>query len=412
MKDAYSFDRDLEGLGESYRRMVEAYRRIFERCGLEFRVVEADPGLIGGDVNHEFMAPAEIGEDLFVYCTSCDYAANVLAASPRAPEESAAEPEPMEAVETPGRATIEAVSEFLGVPPERLLKCLIYRAGSDLVAVLVPGDREVDEAKLARAVAPAALEMLTDEEFDRAGLVKGFVGPEGLEGVTIIADPQVRGGANWVTGANKEDHHATGVNLGRDFEVDRWEDVTTVREGDGCPRCEEGTLKIGRAIEVGHTFQLGTRYSEPLRARFLDEEGREQPFQMGCYGIGVSRIVAAVVEQHHDDAGIVWPKAVAPYDVVVIPTNMDREEVVGAAESVYAALRGGGVEVVIDDRETSAGVKFADAELIGVPLALVVGARGLAKGLVEAKYRATGEARELRAEGAAEAVPALLAEAP
>ena len=412
MKDAYSFDRDVEGLKVSYRKMVEAYQRIFDRCGLTYRVVEADPGLIGGDVNHEFMAPAGIGEDLFVHCDTCDYAANVEAASASVPE--AGDPEgdlaAVEVVATPGAATIEAVAEQLGVEAGRVLKCLVYRVGHKMVAVLVPGDREVSEGKLRRLFAPDEVEMLTD--FEAAGLVRGFVGPQGLEGIEIVADPRVRLGANWVAGANEPDAHATGVNPGRDFRVDRWEEVATVHEGDRCPRCETGTLRMGRSIEVGHTFQLGTKYSDPLKARFLDEDGVEKPFVMGCYGIGVSRIVASVVEQHNDDAGIVWPKAVAPFQVVVIPTNMDQPEVVEAAERLYGELGAGGIEAVIDDRDARAGVKFADADLIGYPVQVVVGKKGLERGVIELKLRASGERSEVAPEGAAAGVRGLLDRAP
>ena len=413
MKDAYTFDRDLEGLRVAYGKMVQAYKAIFTRSGLDFRVVEADPGLIGGDVNHEFMAPADVGEDLFVHCTNCDYAANVEAAEAGPGEEADRDDlAPLEDVPTPGRATIEAVADLLGVPPGKVLKALVYRVGEGLVAVLLPGDREVSESKLARAFAPEGVEMLGDEDFERNGLAKGYVGPQGLDGVTVVADPTIRAGRDWVAGANKPDAHATGVNLERDFTVDRWEDVAAVREGDRCPRCEAGTLRVGRSIEVGHTFQLGTRYSEPLGATFVDEDGAEKPFIMGCYGIGVSRIISAVVEQHLDEQGIAWPRAVAPYHVVVVPTNMDDEGVVSVAERLYADLAASGVEVLLDDRDERAGVKFTDAELIGYPVAVVVGKRGLEAGTLEVRIRATGEQREIPVEGAAAALPDLVAEAP
>jgi prolyl-tRNA synthetase len=412
MKDAYSFDRDLEGLGVAYAKMVAAYRNIFDRCGLDYRVVEADPGLIGGDVNHEFMAPAEIGEDLFVNCTNCDYAANVEAATAAEPEASREEQREPERVSTPGRATIEAVADLLQVPPERILKCMLYRVGDRPVAVLVPGDRSVSEGKLRRAFAPEPVETFTDADFEAEGMAKGYVGPQGLDGVTIVADPSVRGGANWVTGANEADAHTIGVNEGRDFSVDRWEDLAEVREGDRCPRCGVGTLRMGRSIEVGHTFQLATRYSEPLKTTFVDEDGIERPFQMGCYGIGVSRVIAAVAEQHSDDGGLRWPKAVAPFHAVVVATNMDQRDVVEAAERTYQELKDVGIDSVLDDREVSAGVKFADADLIGYPLQVVVGKRGLDSGTVDVKMRATGDRRELPVQGMAAAARELLAEAP
>jgi prolyl-tRNA synthetase len=251
--------------------------------------------------------------------------------------------------------------------------------------------------------------MLTDEDFDDAGLAKGFVGPQGLKDVLIIADPTVTSTASeWIAGANRRDAHVTHVQLGRDFEVGRWADVVTVEPGDDCPRCETGTLEIERAIEVGHTFQLGTRYSEPLKATFVDEDGIERPFMMGCYGIGVSRIIASVAEQHHDDAGLTWPRALAPFEAVVIPTNMDRADVVEAAEGVYAALTERGTASVLDDRAVSAGVKFADADLIGYPLQVIVGTRGLDRGVLEVKIRTSGERREVNASAAADGVLEIL----
>lgn len=412
MKDAYSFDRDMDGLRASYAKMVDAYKRIFDRCGLDYRVVEADPGLIGGDVNHEFMAVAAVGEDLFVACTNCDYAANLEAAGSRPAEPAAEDSAQLADVSTPGRTTVDAVADLLGVPAERILKTLIYRVEDKLVAVLVPGNREVAAGKLARLFAPDPVEMLTDEEFEKAGLIKGFVGPQGIEGLTVVADHHVRGGANWVAGANRADAHATGVNLDRDFTVDRFEDVALVLEGDSCTRCETGTLTIGRAIEVGHTFQLGTRYSEPLGATFVDEDGENRFYLMGCYGIGVSRIVAAVAEQHNDEAGLVWPAALAPAGVIVIPTNMDQDRVVETAEAVYMELDSETSPTVIDDREVGAGVKFADADLVGYPVQVVVGQRGLEKGVVEGKIRATGERRDFPVESAAAGARDLLAAAP
>lgn len=413
MKDAYSFDREAAAMGASYEVMVEAYKKVFDRCGLTYRIVEADPGLIGGDVNHEFMAPADIGEDLFTYCTNCDYAANVEAASywppPPAPE---ADLEPLTEVHTPGRPGIQDVVDFLGRPASEMLKCLLYDAGGQTVAALISGDREINEGKLARALAPAMVRMFTDQDFATHGFVKGYVGPQGLPGdVTVIADLSVQARKNWVTGANKPDHHVTGANVGRDFQADRWVDLARIKEGDQCPRCR-GSLRIGRAIEVGHCFQLGARYSVPLKATFVDEDGTEQPYLMGCYGIGVSRIIAAVAEQFNDEAGLRWPKAVAPYHTVVIPTNMDQDEVIEAAERLYAELGERGLEVVIDDRDVTAGVKFADADLIGFPLQVVIGKRGIEAGTVDLKIRATGERSQARLAEGAEAAARQLASAP
>jgi prolyl-tRNA synthetase len=413
MKDAYSFDRDEEGMRASYQAMVQAYRRVFDRCGLTYRVVEADPGQIGGDVNHEFVALAEVGEDLFLSCENCDYAADVEAARQRPPEPvPLTDLEPLTEVPTPGRSSIQAVSELLGVPPSRLLKCLLFDAGGTPVAVLVPGDREVHEVKVGRVVWPAPLRAFTEEDFAAHGLPRGYVGPQGLPGkFLVVADPSVRAGKDWVTGANRPDRHVTGANLGRDFRVDRWEDVVRVGEGDPCPTCGS-PLRLGRSIVVGHTYQLGTRYSKPLKATFVDEDGTEQLYQMGCYGIGLTRIVAAAAEQFHDQAGLTWPRALAPFEVVVIPTNMDRPEVVEAGERAYRELAGAGLEVVLDDREESAGVKFADADLIGFPVQVVVGARGLVAGTVDLKLRATGERLTAPAGETAEAVCRALDRAP
>ena len=413
MKDAYSFDRDVDGLRASYRLMVEAYRRVFDRCGVTYRMVEADPGTIGGDVNHEFIAEAEVGEDLFVACENGDYSADVEAASARIPEEaSLADVEPLVEISTPGRPGIQDVVDLLGRPAGAMLKCMLFDAGGQTVAVLVPGDREVNERKVSRASWPTPVRLFTEADFAQRGFVKGYVGPQGLpDDVTVIADWSVRAGTDWVTGANRLDHHVTGANVGRDFRVDRWEDVTRVNEGDLCPVCG-GRLHLGRSIVLGHTYQLGTRYSKPLKATFVDEDGTEQLYQMGCYGIGLSRIVAAAAEQFHDDAGLRWPKALAPYDVVVVPTNMDQPDVVEAAERLYAELAARGIAAVIDDRDDSAGVKFADADLIGYPVQVVVGKRGIKEGVADLKVRATGERSRAPLAETATGAAALLESAP
>lgn len=411
MKDAYSFDRDVEGLRVSYQKMIDAYDAIFSRCGLVFLVVEADPGLIGGDENHEFMAPADVGEDLFVRCERHDYAANVEAATTAMPAEAIGEMDPVEEVHTPDRPSIKDVVELLGVPADRMLKTMAYEVGGRLTVVLLPGDREVNEGKLRRAFAPDEVRMLEDADFERHGLVKGYVGPQGLDGVLVVADHRVRGRLNWVTGANKVDHHVTGVNLGRDFSADRFEDIAGVLEGDPCPRCGS-SLAIGRSIEVGHTFQLGSKYSEPLGATFVDQDGAERPFVMGCYGIGISRVLAAVVEQHHDGGGIMWPKALAPFGVCVIVATRDHEGAVAEGERIYAELRAREVEVVLDDRDETAGVKFADADLVGYPVQVVVGKRGVEAGTVDLKLRATGERSQALLAEAAQAAADLLAAAP
>jgi prolyl-tRNA synthetase len=413
MKDAYSFDADIAGMQRSYEVMVEAYRRVFDRCSLNHSVVEADAGLIGGGVNHEFLAPTAVGEDVFVVCENGDYAADLEAATYRSRQEPAeGHLEQLTEVATPGRHTIRGVVEFLRREPSQLLKTLMYKVDGSPVAVLLAGERELNVHKLRRALGARDVQMFTDDDFAARGLVKGYVGPQGLpEDVTTVGDLSVRGGRNWVAGANKADHHVTGANPGRDFRVDRWEDVGLVREGDLCPRCG-GVLRLERAIVVGHTYQLGSRYSEPLEATFLDEAGNEQPFQMGSYGIGISRVLAAVAEQHRDQSGLLWPKALAPYQIVVIAANMDQPGVVRTAECLYEKLLAEGQEVVIDDRNVTAGVKFADADLIGYPVQLVVGSRGVRSGMVDLKLRSSGKRAQTSTDDAASSASHLLQEAP
>jgi prolyl-tRNA synthetase len=413
MKDAYSFDRDEPGMGRSYDVMVQAYRRIFDRCTLRYAVVEADPGQIGADVNHEFIAEAVVGEDEFVVCENGDYAADVEAAASRPPDPPAAgDLAPLEEVDTPGRSTIQAVSELLGRPPEALLKTILYDAGGRAVAVLVAGDREVSDDKVGRVMWPAPVRLFEDGDFETTGFIKGFVGPQGLpEDVLVIADHSVRGGRDWVTGANRLDRHVTGANVDRDFRVDRWEDVATFRPGDPCP-LDGGRLQLARGIVLGHTYQLGTRYSKPLGATFVDEDGTDRFYEMGCYGIGLSRIVAAAAEQYHDEQGLRWPRALAPYAVVVVAANMDHPTVAETAERIYTELQEAGIDVLIDDREVGAGVKFADADLIGIPVQVVVGKRGIEAGTVDLKARATGERSQAPVESAGAAVRNLLALVP
>jgi prolyl-tRNA synthetase len=408
MKDAYTFDRDEASLARSYDVMLQAYRRIFDRLGLPYVVVEAEPGQIGGGVNHEFMARADVGEDLFVECENGDYLADHKAATPLPPEPVEPGDEPLRTVSTPGATTIEDVSRLLERPAGQMLKTMFYDAGGLSVAVLVPGDREVEEAKLERLLFPAPVRRFEDADFGARGFVKGYVGPQGLSAqVQVIADHAVRGGAAWVAGANEPDAHVTGVATPRDFRVDRYEDVVALREGDRCPG-DGGQLHVGRAIVVGHIYQLGTRYSAPLEATFVDEDGTDRPYVMGSYGIGISRILAAAVERFHDDAGLVLPAHLAPFHVVVVVANRDDEGVVAEAERVYTELRERGIEVVIDDREETAGVKFADADLIGYPVQVVVGKRGVAAGTVDLKLRATGERSQAPLPEAARAAVDLL----
>ncbi|MEA2521243.1 MAG: prolyl-tRNA synthetase [Actinomycetota bacterium] len=413
MKDAYSFDRDRAGLEASYQLMYDAYARVFDRCGLDYAIVEADPGTIGGGVNHEFMALADVGEDLFVRCENGDYSADIEAATPRILDEApTGDLAPLAEVETPGAATIDLVVAAMGVPAAQTLKTMLFKSGERTVAVLVPGDREVNTQKLGRLHFPVPIEKFEDADFAAGGLAKGFVGPQGLPlEVAVLADYSVRAGRDWVTGANRPDAHVTGANVDRDFRVDGYEDLVEIREGDRCP-VDGGELHIGRSIVVGHIFQLGTEYSEPMNSTFLDEDGTAKFYEMGCYGIGVTRIMASSVEQGHDEHGIVWPKAIAPYEVAVILANQDVPDVTEHAERIYEELIARGTEAVLDDRDERAGAKFADADLIGYPVQAVVGKRGVGAGTVDLKLRATGERTTAPLGDATRAIEAMLASAP
>ncbi|HEX5936355.1 MAG TPA: proline--tRNA ligase [Actinomycetota bacterium] len=413
MKDAYSIDRDEDGMRDSYQVMYDAYVKIFDRVGLDYVIVEADPGQIGGGVNHEFMALADVGEDLFVRCENGDYLADTEAATPGPPDAAVdEEPQPLTEVETPGAVTIELMSEQMGLPAEATMKCILFDVEGRSIAVLVPGDREVNEEKLARLHFPARVRPFDDDDFARRGFAKGFVGPQGLaDDVTIFADPSIRGRVNWATGANRPDVHVTGANLDRDFRVDRWEDLIQFREGDRCP-IDGGRLEIARSIVVGHIYQLGTNYSDPLEATFQAEDGSQKPYVMGSYGIGITRIMAAVVEQHHDDAGMIWPKHLAPFEVVVIMANADVPRVSEEAERIVGELDDRGIEAILDDREERAGVKFADADLVGYPVQVVVGARGIDRGTVDLKLRATGDRSSASLPAAVDAAADLLKRAP
>lgn len=406
MKDAYSFHATQESLQETYDDMSRAYGNICERCGLDYRPVEADSGQIGGKVTTEFMALAEAGEAELVHCT-CGYAANTEAGD-CIPHPTVYEVAGMEKVSTPGIHTIEELSEFLDIPQSSTVKAL---SGKDsegkLIVMFIPGDHELNEIKALRAV--AEFELLTDEEMEAFGLFKGSMGPVGLpEGAYVIADQSLKDVPQWVVGANEEGFHYVGARLGEDFQVDEWADLCVVKVGDSCPTCGKA-LEGARGIEVSQVFQLGTKYSESMGATFMAEDGTEKPFIMGCYGVGVSRTLAAVVEQHNDENGIIWPKSVAPAHVCVIPLTVGDDVVEPAAEALAAELAEAGFEVVIDDRNERAGVKFADADLIGWPLQVVVGKRGLANGEVEVKPRATGEKNNIALEGAAATIADLLA---
>ncbi|MCA6096554.1 proline--tRNA ligase [Streptomyces sp. SCA3-4] len=408
MKDSYSFDTTDEGLAESYRLHRAAYRRIFERLGLDHRIVSAVSGAMGGSASEEFLAPAAAGEDTFVDCPSCDYAANTEAVTTVvAPADTSAHG-PVEELDTPDTPTIETLAAHLGVPASATLKNLLVKVDGTITAVGVPGDREVDLGKLAEHLAPAVVELVTAEDFTgRPDLVRGYVGPQGLADVPYIADPRVAPGTAWITGANKPDTHARNVVCGRDFTVDRHLDVVVVEPGDPCPCCGAG-LEIGRAIEIGHIFQLGRKYADAFGLDVLGPQGKPVRVTMGSYGIGVSRAVAALAEQTHDAAGLCWPREVAPADVHVVAAGKAVQSEL--ADAVAARLAEAGVRVLLDDRAgVSPGVKFTDAELIGVPTILVVGRRA-ADGVVELKDRRTGEKEELPVDEAVsrltEAVPA------
>ena len=411
MKDAYSFDVDEHGAEVSYGKMFEAYKRIFSRCGLQFRPVEADSGSIGGSFSHEFLVTADSGEDGMVYCSSCEYAANLEKAEVTRPDkEPVNESEflPVEEIHTPDVRTIEEVSEFLTVTPLDIVKTLIFVADATPVAVLIRGDEEVNEIKLKNYLGCDELELATDDIVQEVtGAPKGFAGGIGIK-AEILADYSLTNMRNFVMGANKEDCHVKNCNIGRDFKVKAFADLRLVTEADSCPRCGH-PIKFARGIEVGHVFKLGTKYSQAMKATFLDKDGKEKLMIMGCYGIGVGRTVAACIEQNNDEDGIVWPMAIAPYHVIISPVNMKADELSRAAEDLYEKLNAMGVEVILDDRDERAGVKFKDADLIGIPLRLTMGPKKFAEGKTEVRFRKSGEVRELDLNGAAEYIADIVA---
>lgn len=402
MKDLYSFDRDDSGLDESYRKMYDAYSRIFSRCGLKFRPVEADAGAIGGSGGtHEFMVMAESGEAAIVYCDKCSYAANVEKAEAVAAEQSSDEAlQNLEEVSTPGAKTIDEVAELLKLSPEKLVKTLVYLSDDEAVVALVRGDREINEIKLQNLLGSVQLVMADERTVQEVtGADTGFAGPVGLKKVRIIADKEVVLMKNAVTGANKTDAHLLNVNPGRDFNPDQVADIRIVRGSEPCPRCS-GTLIEARGIEVGQVFKLGTKYSKALNAKFLDENGKEQLMVMGCYGIGISRTVAASIEQNHDNDGIIWPMPIAPYHAIVVPVSSKDEEQMKIAEAFYDELNKLGVETILDDRNERPGVKFKDADLIGYPLRIVVGSKAVSEGVVEIKHRRSGNVETISVQNA------------
>ena len=411
MKDAYSFDVSHEAALESYEHMRATYHRIFKRLGLEYRVVEADSGAIGGSQSAEFQVLAQTGEDWIVACDACDYAANVeVAQAGRASAQaSAKELRDLQKVETPGKKSIDQVVEFFGdgVAAEHTLKSLLYAAGEEIVLAVVRGDHEINEIGLARQLGVDEVLLASDAAVREAtGTEIGFVGPVGFEG-RILADPDAVRVANAIAGANETPYHYKNVNHGRDFDAE----VVPIRQatsGDPCPSCG-GRLELYRGIEGGHIFVLGTHYTDKMKATFLDEDGKSQSIVMGCYGIGVSRLIAAVIEQHHDEQGIRWPVPVAPYQVLITPIGKDAEPL-ERATAIYESLRADGVDVLLDDRPERPGVKFKDADLLGIPVRVTVGARGLAQGTVELKKRTENESSNIPLEDTVEAVKSALAE--
>ncbi len=393
MKDGYSFHADEADLRAYYPQVYQAYASIFRRCGLDALVVEADPGMMGGSLSHEFMLVTEAGENSLAICGGCDYAANAEVASFRKKSFPLEREEEILEVATPGMKTIEAVADFLEVESSKTLKAIFYSANGEVTFAVIRGDLEVNETKLANALKVPELRLASEEELAAAGLVAGYASPIGLEGrVKVVADDSILLGNNFVAGANREGYHLKNVNYPRDFKVDLLTDIALVQGGEFCPRCE-GRLRVTRGIELGHIFQLGTKYSEALGATFSDASGRQKPIVMGCYGIGLGRLMAACVEQNHDDFGIIWPVSIAPYQLHLIGLGMADGEALKRAEELYRRLKDKGYAVLYDDREESAGVKFNDADLIGIPLRLTVSQRTLKENGVEVKLREAKESR-------------------
>ncbi len=392
MKDLYSFDVDEDGLEVSYQKMVQAYRNIYDRCALPALFVEADSGAIGGKDSHEFMLIAENGEDEVIRCDSCQYATNVDKAVSVKRQIKPEKPLPLEEVATPGMKTIEELANFLNMPKDHTLKAVFYAADGQVVFAMIRGDLDVNEVKLQRLLKCTDLHLATEAEVSAAGISAGYASPMGLKGIKIVADDSVTGGINFVAGGNKPDIHIKNVNYPRDFKADIVVDIARVGEGDACPKCG-GMLKSMPGIEIGHVFKLGTFLSNALGANFIDEKGDSRPIIMGCYGIGLGRLLAAAVEHYHDDKGIIWPLSIAPYQVYLCPLYREDTNVVEVAERLYRELQSAGLEVLFDDREESPGVKFNDADLLGIPLRVTVSPRTLQNNNVEMKWRAEKESQ-------------------
>lgn len=410
MKDGYTFDADEEGLDKQYKLMYDAYTRIFTRCGLTFRPVIADSGAIGGSGSHEFEVLADSGEADIVYCENCDFAANIEAVDPLTVKCDIHNDKEKELVETPGQHTIEMVCDFLHAPVAQSVKAVVYNVDGLVVLAMVRGDHEVNETKIQHIYNAINVDMASDEDLKKVGLIAGYISPIGLKRTKdfdILVDPTVMEMQDACCGANEKDKHYIHVNPARDFTDVRVETIRQIQEGDVCPHCG-GKIVRCRGIEVGQVFKLGTKYSEALHATFLDNQGKSHPFVMGCYGIGVTRTVAASIEQNHDDDGIIWPVAIAPYEAVIVPANNKSEEVMAAARKLYEDMEDSRDEVVLDDRNERAGIKFKDADLIGYPVRVTIGKKWQQSGCVEIKIRRSGEVVEVPLEEAKDKVLEIL----
>jgi prolyl-tRNA synthetase len=409
MKDLYSLDADEAGLHESYQKMCQAYKNIYVRLSLPALMIEADSGAIGGKDSHEFMLLTEDGEDEVIHCSNCDYAANAEKAQFVKKRTDAESLLPLQEIATPATKTIEEVAGFVGVPSSQTLKAVFYSSDNEFIFVVIRGDLEVNETKLRNALKCSELRLATEAEVNGAALVAGFASPMGAKGIKVVADDSITLGSNFVIGANKPGYHFRNANYPRDFQVDLMTDIALARAGDSCPKCG-GELSLSRGIEVGHVFKLGTFISERFGASYLDSEGKSHPIVMGSYGIGLGRLLAAVVEQSHDDKGIIWPLCVAPYQVYLCPLSLDKSAVAPMAEKLYQELQKEGIEVLFDDRNDSPGIKFNDADLLGIPLRLTLSPRTLQSQSVEAKWRTEKETRLLSLDNLAVQVNKLLNE--
>jgi prolyl-tRNA synthetase len=407
MKDLYSFHINEADLDRCYQEMIQAYKNVYSRCGLPAVIVEADSGAIGGKESHEFMLIAETGEDEIIYCSNCAYAANIEKARSIKPKLETKAPLPLEELSTPNIKTIEEVANFAGVPASQTLKAVFYSSDTEIVFVVIRGDLDVNETKLKNSLKCSELRLATETEVKTAGLVAGSASPIGIKGIKIVADDSINSGSNFVAGANKQDTHLKNVNYPRDFKIDLIADIAIAHPGDDCPKCN-GKLQSSHGIEVGHVFKLGTFLSEKLGAFFLDRNSVSQPIIMGTYGIGLGRLLAAAIEQNHDDKGIIWPTSIAPYHIYLCPLRLENPAVAEAAEKVYQNLTRKNLEVLFDDRDESPGVKFNDADLLGIPLRLTISPRTLESQSIEIKWRKEKQTELVSLEGITTRIKKLL----